>query len=187
VSAVGAALVDPEGETVDYAGSLDPFDVKVMAAEWCIMLALLRESTFPGWARTDEVLVRCSQHSFAIFALGEGYALVLQLLPHAFVVSHRAVCEAIHDICEEAAIEVPDRFKERWARVDVRDGGRPSCRPEAVWMEGEWQDLEVLGRYLDDDLQPREMGFRTRVATGAEVTLVRERCGIWFADDLPGN
>jgi hypothetical protein len=54
-------------------------------------------------------------------------------------------------------------------------------------MEGEWQDLEVLGRYLDDDLQPREMGFRTRVATGAEVTLVRERCGIWFADDLPGN
>jgi hypothetical protein len=33
-AAFGAALVDAEGETVDYAGSLSPFEIRVAAAEW---------------------------------------------------------------------------------------------------------------------------------------------------------
>jgi hypothetical protein len=36
---VGVALVDAEGEAVDYAGDrIDPFDVKVTAAQWRILL-----------------------------------------------------------------------------------------------------------------------------------------------------
>jgi hypothetical protein len=36
--AVGAALADREGECVDYAGFVDPFEIKVAAAHWQIVL-----------------------------------------------------------------------------------------------------------------------------------------------------
>ncbi len=36
-----AALVDFEGETVDYAGVLDPFELRIAAAHWQIVLAQL--------------------------------------------------------------------------------------------------------------------------------------------------
>ncbi len=42
--ALAAALVDGEGETVDYAGLLSPYDIKVLAAEWRIVLAVLHDS-----------------------------------------------------------------------------------------------------------------------------------------------
>jgi hypothetical protein len=40
--ALAAALVDGEGETVDYAGLLSPYEIKVAAAEWRIVLAVVR-------------------------------------------------------------------------------------------------------------------------------------------------
>ena len=44
-AALGAALVNGLGETVDYAGSVEPFDIKVAAAEWQLVLAMLRTPT----------------------------------------------------------------------------------------------------------------------------------------------
>jgi hypothetical protein len=32
-------------------------------------------------------------------------------------------------------------------------------------------------------LRPREKGFRVRLPSGAEMLLVRERLGRWFADE----
>ncbi len=39
VPAVSAALVDGEGETVDYSGSLSPYEIRVAAAEWQLVVA----------------------------------------------------------------------------------------------------------------------------------------------------
>src|SRR5690606_6550743 len=41
--AQAAALVDGEGETVDYAGRLIPYETRVAAAEWQLVAAGLKE------------------------------------------------------------------------------------------------------------------------------------------------
>ncbi len=54
IAAHGAALVDAEGETVDYAGSLSPFEIRVAAAEWRLQrsLGLAREFVLPTFSRS---------------------------------------------------------------------------------------------------------------------------------------
>ena len=182
--AVAAALVDAEGETVDYAGFLDPFDIKVAAAEWAIVLSILKTSRVREWARTDELVVRGDRKSFFARVLEDGYAIVLELPRHALGVSRRGLSEAVRELSAEAGMAVPAsirREKERWARVQVQGTARDPRRPEALWIAGSWSSLEVLGRWTAD-LGPREIGFRARLPTGAEVTLVREPLGRWYVD-----
>jgi hypothetical protein len=181
---VAAALVDAGGETVDYAGGLDPFDIKVTAAEWAIVLMLLRSSRIGDWARTDELVVRGQRRSFFARSLDDGYAIVLSLLPRAFGVSPRGLSEAVRELCAEAGMSVPAslrREKERWSRVQVRSASRDRRRPAALWIGGTWSVVEVLGRWTAD-LGPREVGYRARLPSGAEVTLVREPLGRWYVD-----
>ena len=70
--ALGVALVDREGETVDYAGYLDPFTLKVAAAEWRIVLDVVREVPHPHYKSTDGILVRGKKKSFAVVGLPDG-------------------------------------------------------------------------------------------------------------------
>lgn len=187
-SATGAAFVDSEGETVDYAGSLDPFQTKVAAAEWRLVLRVVQQSNVPLWPDTRELVVRARLRSYAVYPISEGYAVVLCLPRHCFTVSHRAVAEAKRELCAESGLELPPEESgqhERWVRVEVRTPPTDRLRPVAVWHEGSWRPLEILGRYTDDALDSREVGFRARLASGAEFTLVRERLGRWYVDDLP--
>ena len=133
--ALAAALVDQEGETVDYAGTVEPFEIRVAAAEWRLVLRALGSSLVPGWAETNQIIVRARQRSFAVVALPEGYAIVLEV----------------------------------------------ARRPHALWFGSSWVPIEVLGRY-----QLRgETGYRARLSNGAEINLVREKLGRWYAEDLP--
>jgi hypothetical protein len=52
------SLVDQEGETVDYAGYRDAFALRVMAAEWRIVLNVVRDIPRPGFSDVDELFVR---------------------------------------------------------------------------------------------------------------------------------
>jgi hypothetical protein len=54
-----------------------------------------------------------------------------------------------------------------------------------------WEPLEVLGSVVERTINPsarerpgyaREKGYRCRLQGGAEITLVREPTGVWFAD-----
>ena len=183
-AALGAALVDAEGETVDYAGVVDPYDIKVVAAEWAVVVARLRASSVALLAGTEVVRVRGRKKSFVVSALAADYALVLQLLPHAFAISERAMNEAVREVSLEAGLPLPPaclRAKEQWSRVDVRCEPAPSRRPVALWVGGGWLALEVLGRWTRG-LGPREVGYRARLKTGAELALVRERLGRWYAE-----
>lgn len=181
-----AALVDAEGETVDYAGALDPFDIKVTAAEWRLVLARLAQTRVLEWAHTHEMFIRAQSCSYALIALDAGYAIVLQLIRHCSSLSTRALAEAVLDISREAGLQIPSHFTglERWRRVAVRSSRDEPHRPRWVWHAGAWREVTVLGLYRDRDFQRRDLGFRAQLANGAEFFLVREPLGHWYADGV---
>jgi hypothetical protein len=183
--ALGAALVDRGGETVDYAGYLDPYALRVAAAEWRLVLDAAREVPHPNYASTDGVLVRGTKKSYAVIGLPDGYALVVELPRRSFGLSERAVAEAVRAVEIEASLGAPDDTpaSERWLRVEVRTAPGDRRRPEAVWLDGSFHPLVILGRHGGLS-QRREIAFRARLPSGLEFTLVREPSGHWFADAL---
>ena len=184
-SAHAAALVDREGETVDYAGRISPYEIRVAAAELRLVLAFTQSAQVPGFAEVSEIRVRTGRRSYAIIGLGDGYAIVLVLLRHSFTVSPRAVLQATRELESEAGItSVLRPGGTRWSRVEVRASAADARRPDAVWLNGVWQAVTVLGRYRSGDLARRERGYLARLSSGAEFSLVREPLGFWFADDL---
>lgn len=184
--ALGAALVDPQGETVDYAGRLDPYDIRVAAAEWRLVLDLVLVRRALRLAQTREMLVRADRASFAAVPLGEGYALIARLPARCFAVSPRALTEAVRDLCREGGITVPTAWLDaRWSRVQVRVVSGALRRPLEIWHGDRWCRLEILGRYVPEALGHREVGYRARLEAGSDLTLVREPPGVWYADGLP--
>jgi hypothetical protein len=186
--ALGATLVDSAGETVDYAGYLQPYALKVMAAEWRIVLDVLREMRKIGFGEIEEFVVRAQQQSFALVGLAEGYALVLELPRGAFSFSRRAVTEAMRELEIEAGLPPSSTTSrsEHWSKIDVRTVPGDRRRPEAVWFEGSWRPVIILGRYRDPVRAGRAVGYRARLHSGHEFALVREPMGFWFAGDLTG-
>ena len=184
--ALAAALVDGEGETVDYAGLLTPYDIKVLAAEWRIVLAVLHESSLAAFNKATTLAVRAKRRSYYMEAMPDGYAIALRLPRHCFKVSRRALSQAMRDLGREAGLALPEaRAEVHWARVRVRTpaASRLLRRPDAIWLKDEWSPLTILGRYQARDLSHSELGYLARLASGAEVCLVREPLGVWFIDN----
>ena len=173
-----AALVDADGESVDYAGALSPFDVKVAAAHWRIVLGELDQVEVLKGARA--IVVRGRKKSFIVRALQDRYAVVVVLCRGAgFASSSRAFIVFERALQAEAGIG-RGRHLGPWTPVSVRLG--PRSRPDLVSSgTGTPQELEVLGAVVG--LGPRERGYRVRLATGIETTLVREPGGSWYADE----
>jgi hypothetical protein len=172
--AFACALVDLGGETVDYAGACEPFDVKVAAAHMRIVLNDLEE--YGAIGRPRWVVLRGAKKTFVARRLPDGYALVVLLRRRAgFTASARAFAACERELAAEAgwpAVDVP-----RWFAIDVEVDrrGRPKrlgAPPVAV---------EVLGAVRG--LPSNERGFRVRTATGSELTVVREPGNAWYADD----
>jgi hypothetical protein len=178
--AQAAALVDFEGETVDYAGRLDPFELKITAAHWLIVLSETAEGTHIG--PIDRLTVRARARAYYVRRLAENYAVVLVLHPRAaFAVSERAMQEAIAGLSAEAGWPLPrDAARWFWVEVEAERSGRV-VRPKRLKVAGRFQPVEVMGALVG--LTSREKGFRVRLPSGAEMMLVRERLGCWFADE----
>jgi hypothetical protein len=177
-----AVLVDSEGETVDYAGALEPFELKIAAAHWQIVLGELREEA-PHLGAVRQIMVRARARSYLVRRVQERYAVVLVLHRHAaFAVSERALQEVDLRLCMEAGWPEPP-YSSRWFGVEVetRGRGRERMRPSRLRVAGAWQPVEVLGAVVG--LTPRERGFLVRLPSGAEMLLIRERLGRWYADE----
>lgn len=178
-SAMGAALVDAEGETVDYAGLLDPFDLKIAAAHWQIVLGEFRETQHLSEPR--QITVRARGRGYVVRQLPEKYALVVVLHPHAaFSASERVLDEIDAQICVEVGWPRPTG-NAKWFRVEVETLPPDHKRPKSLRAAGKWHPVEVMGAMVG--LGPRERGFRVRLPNGAEMLLVRECRGRWFADE----
>jgi hypothetical protein len=190
--AAGASLVDNLGETVDYAGYLEPYALKVMAAEWRIVLDYLRQRERFDFSDVGEFIVRARHKSFALVALSEGYALVLELPHRSFSFSRRAVAEAVRELELEAGLPPSNAMgqREHWSKLEVRTAPGDARRPEAVWFKGAWHPVTIVGRYAAPAARPsasaKSTAYRARLTTGQEFALVREPMGRWFADDLTG-
>ncbi len=176
-----AALVDSEGETVDYGGRGDPFDIRVLAAELRLLLERAREGRYLG--ACDEFIIRASRKSFLLKALPEGYALAVRLPRCAGDVSPRALSLAVDRLCGEAGFAAPPRGAGSWRSIEVEETASPSHRPMAVSIDGVRHDLLVLGRLAGEGVTRQEKGYRVRLGNGQEGNLVREALGRWYLED----
>jgi hypothetical protein len=184
-SARAAALFDYEGETVDYAGSLDPFQVRIIAAHCQIMLAELRDLTkVPA---PKQLCIRAKGCAFVIRVLDDAYSLVVITHPRApFAVSERVLRDAEVVLASEAGLSM--RAGPKWRRVDVeleqgRRGSPVKVRPTPLGPEhaADWAGVLVLGAVVG--LAARERGYRVRFDNGNEANLVCERSRLWFVDE----
>lgn len=176
---IAAVLVDHDGETVDYAGDFDPFELKVAAAHWQIVFGEVRELAALGEVRA--LVIAAPARSYVVRAMHEGYALLLVMhRGAAFAYSERALQEAEARLAAEAGWP-PPHDAIRWFQADVETQPTDRKRPARVRVAGAWQPVEVMGAMVG--LPARERGYRVRLPNGVEAMLIRERLGRWFADE----
>lgn len=210
--AYAAALVDQEGETVDYTGLLGSFELRVAAAEVRLALDVVGRAMA---GETSWMIVRGERGSIVCRKLPEGYAVVVLLRRRAgFTASRRAYAACERELAEEAGWTLPRlavrRGSEGVAPPPSEAGGPvPSSRRApptgaASPLDTAWWNVEVevdsrgRPRWLRKPgsdarlalevlgsvmgLIPRERGFRVRTEHGEELTLVRESLRLWYAD-----
>jgi hypothetical protein len=186
--AFAAALVDWDGECVDYAiekppgarAAVDPFDVKVAGAHWAIVLDEISQR--PAFGVVQTIVCRGERRSFMIRTLPDRYVLVILLAKRAgFVPVARALDACERALAHEAAWTLP-KGRGVWVPVDVETDDR--SRPAWLTMGAISCPVEVLGGLTR--LQPREVGFRVRLPSGGELNLVREAGRLWYADEKLG-
>jgi predicted regulator of Ras-like GTPase activity (Roadblock/LC7/MglB family) len=174
-----AALVDRDGETVDYAGDDAPYETRIAAAHWRIALESARGQAFLADVRS--LVIRAHRASFIVHALPQGYALLVRLVRGAgFRGWQRAVPACARRIGREAGW--PEAAGVAWFDVDV------SCdaegRPCAVVCAGTPERVEVIGRHRRDPTRP-EQAWRVRLTSGVEATFVCESQRFWYTDEAP--
>jgi hypothetical protein len=183
-----AALVDRDGETVDYAGEADAFGLRVAAAHWRIVLCEAERQR--SLHALKWLAVRAARRSYLVHALPDGYALVVALSRAAgFVGWQRAVAACVRALGEEAGW--PAASAPRWFPVEIVCDDRR--RPCSARVESRVHTIEILGtlvrstlRTVSDARAPPvrgERGWRVRFDTGVEATLVREPGGTWYTDE----
>lgn len=180
--AIGAALVDGQGEAVDYAGdTIDPFELKIAAAHFRILLADLDNGKHGEmFGPSSRLFVHTDQRAFVLDALPDGYALLSILDAKAsFGHADRALDATLRDLYREAGWQAPPGAF-RWVPLDVELDARG--RPVRVRVRKQWAAVESMGRIIAG-LQPGELGFRVAVpAAELELTLVRGRDERWYGD-----
>jgi hypothetical protein len=179
--AYAAALVDVEGETVDYAGVAAAFDIRIAAAHARILLAEVDRFGRLGAPRW--IVVRGAAKSIVARVLPEGYALVLLLRKRAgFTASTRAFSACERDLAREAGWRIDARGRDedvhgrgQWYPVSVQ--ADRLGRPRRVGKTA----VRVMGALVG--LPAREHGFRVRTTEGNEINVIREARNCWYADE----
>lgn len=175
-----AVFIDAEGECVDFGGRGTEFEIKVAAAH---LRVLLEQSDGVGLGQVKQLMISAKGKSFLIRTLSDGYALVV--IAHrygaVFHVSERAMQECAYDLSQEAGFGGKRRRKP-WYSVEVEPKRPRRARPERARTEGtDWIPVQVLG--VLQGMDNEELGYRVRLGSGAELSLVRERTGLWWADE----
>jgi hypothetical protein len=175
-----AVLVDPEGEAVDYAGVLPEYDAKVAGAYFRIVLDEASACLSAKLGSALHVVVRARKRSYLVRSLPDGYALVVILKRNAFGISFRAIDISERELCQEAGWPAPLSRGISWYPVEIETAPPDRRRPSRMRTNADWERVEVLGSIVG---LGRERGYRCRLRSGAELTLVREPAGMWYADE----
>lgn len=180
--ALGAALVDGQGEAVDYVGDyIDPFDIKVAAAHFRIVLNDINDGRLAvEGGPTARLVVLTDKRGFVLTSLPEGYAL-LSILKANAALGHadRSIDATLRGIYREAGWPSPPGAF-RWHPIDVEID--PRARPHRIRVRHQWTAVQPIGRVVHG-LQPGEVGWRVDVpAAECEITLVLGRDDRWYGD-----
>lgn len=169
--AIAAAFVDGEGETVDYVGKYDVYELKVVAAHFRILLG---EASAIA-PQPSSLLLRGEKRTVLGLMAKEGYAVVVVLKRRAgFSRREIATLLLMKALAEEAGWTMDP--SPPWGGVEVHTDARQ--RPvEIVFAGGSRTPVEVLGTFGTH-------GFRVRSDEGHEFCLVREPKNLWYADAL---
>lgn len=179
--AFAAALVDPEGETVDYAGKSTPFDIKVAAAHFQILMRQLAGLDWLG--EPNHLVVRATTRSIVVRMLPDRYCVVVLVTRRGgFTSSERAFSACIYALTIEAGWK-PATHLPPWFPITVSVDDRK--RPNHIVYGGLAESIEVLGTVVG--LARGETGFRVRLASGPEITIVREPGNHWYAEEKVGE
>jgi predicted regulator of Ras-like GTPase activity (Roadblock/LC7/MglB family) len=82
--ALGAIIVDWEGEAVDQVSMINEYDIKVLGAHSGIILTQLKDALLrTDSGALDEVVIRTGRNKTLISPLTEEYLLILQLGPES--------------------------------------------------------------------------------------------------------
>jgi predicted regulator of Ras-like GTPase activity (Roadblock/LC7/MglB family) len=176
---VGAVLVDEDGETVDYAGDGAPFQLKVTAAHMQLLRAQVESAMPPPLGRLQQLSIRAASASVVVRTLSDGYALVLLLSRRTLVVSRRALDQAVSALANEAGWAFVATTP-RWHEIEIEEARSGLPRPVMLRTNGRWETLIILGTVVG---LAHEHGYRVRTASGAELTIVREPTGYWYAEN----
>lgn len=179
VPAVEAAIfVDNEGECIDYASSIDPFDAKVAGAQMLDLLRRLENRTEDSPAgKHFELEMACDTHEVWVRRLSDDYVLVLRTRG-TFERSHlRSVAIRVARAFRAAVgIDTP-HWEPQAVPIEVKT--RPAVgwdyAPASFREHGERVAVEdVLGRWLDPPNDQGNVCFRVRTLEGRELTLVHD-------------
>ena len=176
----GAALVDEMGESVDYAGVLDSFEIRLAAAHVQIELRNAGRMLLDTHGVVRFLTTYAQKRTYLAMRIVNEYCLILIFVGGGHSnLSTRALAQAEFDIRIEAGWGTSPDI-EPWVRLKVDARPHDRWRPCRVQVAGAWQDVEVIGCVVG--LSDGERGFRVRTRTGAEMTLIRERQGHWYTD-----
>lgn len=171
---VAVIVVDAEGESVDYCTTLDPFDAKVAAAQYRVVVADIVRRLAGLLGEPFELEVEAERLRVLVRRIDEHYALVaLAEVGDFSTETRRAIRRSVVAFRHEAALDVPVfEFRSTQVEVRVRAAHAWPYAPRAFRVSAgqAWQPVgAVLGRWGVGDAQL--MCFRVRTVDGDELTL----------------
>lgn len=175
-----AAFVDADGECVDYASRIEPFEAVVAGAQMLVVTTeLARRMAEAGSGALIMWTVEAANRDFVVRRVSDEHAVVVASISHG-VTAHllRSMAALADALRREAELPVPswDTRGEVY-QVDVRRSVGFGYAPQAVSLgEGAPTPVEVLGRWTERGFISAEeiICFRVR-CEGRELTLTHDR------------
>jgi hypothetical protein len=193
LGAIGAGLVDDEGECVDFAflptQDIPAYDIKLTGAHLQIVMREAQRSAKleAAWGAVHQMWIHTDDFSYVLVHLRDGYVLVLICRSDALsTVSPRALRQVEVELHAEAGWPLPEPHQPYWRRAHVLldQRGQPVSLRYAqgfvVHSARQWDaNLRVLA--VLENLASFERGFQVLASTGETIHLVREPSGYWYA------
>jgi hypothetical protein len=180
-SALCAVFVDTEGECIDYASSIDPFEAKVSGAHALVLLDRLRAGQSRlGMHEPYALAIGGSERELWGRRITDDYLLVVVALPGAEATQMWTVLAAAgREFRAEVGAAAPSWEPTGKLEVVVRSAVGWPFAPAAFSQHGVRVTVtDVLGRWTEPGSGEEALTcFRVRTADGQELTLAHDPNG----------
>jgi len=186
---LAVSFVDFSGECIDYCGTLDPFDAKVMGAHLVSLMTETQDPRFePRLGRPNLIYIGAENREFFAQRVAEEYFLGTALRAGAISFP---VLRAMQQAESYIRAEIGDssrRYPSMSVSVDVELGHDVKGRYGPVLFVARgarYVVINILGHWEEGD-KNREFrkGYRVQVEGGKELSLIQDVEGnIWTCEE----